>query len=160
MGYKSNIFQPILLLMWYITLLLFTWCHVRLAWGLAASHTSYMGGWLYSAFLHGNSNGQRQEKAKPREIQSYQKSQSNRSLIHPSHPVTYRRKSLWSMAIQYLLHANCETADIPGNNPCPWQVHGRAIPKGSSWANVDRKMPMSFKGGAGYYLGRLVPGQH
>lgn len=41
-----------------------------------------------------------------------------------------------------------------GNNPCPWRVHGGAILKGSSWADVDRKMPVSLKGGVGHYLGK------
>lgn len=57
-----------------------------------------------------------------------------------------RKHDPWASGI--FLHANYETADVPGNNPCPWRVHGgaRVI---SSWANVDRKMPVSFKGGLG-----------
>lgn len=59
----------------------------------------------------------------------------------------------WSMGIHYLLHANSETADGLGNNPCPWRVHGgtRAIGFG---ANVDRKMSVFLKGGLGHSFGK------
>lgn len=73
-------FTQYYLLLWHITLISFTWCHVRFTQGLAASQPPYMGGCILLSCTATLMDKGKNKKAKTREIQYYQWSQSNRSL--------------------------------------------------------------------------------
>lgn len=125
---NQTYFTQYYLLLWHITLISFTWCHVRFTQGLVASHPPYMGGCiLLSCTATLMNKGKRKQKPEKYSIINGLNQTGPWHLIHPCSDLPsgarFIRNSEWLFRFSHY-------------SPDKWAQSHSSLPHACGWAGL------------------------